>query len=112
MRRRCGRTSSGHRRKSRKSSLFFSLLRKVAASRASKQDNFEFHANELFSHCLREISRYIIFMIYDTELGFFYIDPAANDCENKTCRSLKKKAEKKHSKEYKKARERYPSPEY
>lgn len=51
-------------------------------------------------------------MIYDTELGFFYIDPAANDCENKTCRSLKKKAEKKHSKEYKKARERYPSPEY
>ncbi|KAK7752613.1 hypothetical protein SLS62_005382 [Diatrype stigma] len=31
---------------------------------------------------------------------------------SKKVSSLKKKAEKKHSKEYKKARERYPSPEY
>lgn len=37
--------------------------------------------------------------------------PQANDARTPR-RSMKSKASKKHPKEYKKARERYPSPEY
>ncbi len=74
MRARCGQTSSGRRRKSRKSREF----PRRESSEAERRDQ---RANGLVSR-------------------------------RPQYSALKTKASKKHSKEYKKARERHPTPEY